>query len=56
MELKENNLVCVLQGFWYPENENVRIAVAIKVLKEATSPKANQEVLDVSVSSSRRLI
>ncbi len=38
-----------LQGLWVPEGENVKIPVAIKVLQEATSPKANQEILDVSI-------
>ncbi|TMS09207.1 Melanoma receptor tyrosine-protein kinase [Larimichthys crocea] len=33
-------------GLWIPEGENVRIPVAIKVLREATSPKANKEILD----------
>lgn len=37
-----------LQGLWVPEGENVKIPVAIKVLREATSPKANKEILDVS--------
>uniref|UniRef100_A0AAX7U050 Receptor protein-tyrosine kinase n=1 Tax=Astatotilapia calliptera TaxID=8154 RepID=A0AAX7U050_ASTCA len=36
----------VYKGLWIPEGENVKIPVAIKVLREATSPKANQEVLD----------
>ncbi|XP_037549909.1 melanoma receptor tyrosine-protein kinase [Nematolebias whitei] len=45
-ELGSGAFGTVYKGFWYPEKENVRIAVAIKVLKEATSPKANQEVLD----------
>ncbi|XP_037311535.2 melanoma receptor tyrosine-protein kinase-like [Pungitius pungitius] len=36
----------VFKGRWNPEGENVRIPVAIKVLREATSPKANQEILD----------
>uniref|UniRef100_A0A3Q2SU24 Receptor protein-tyrosine kinase n=2 Tax=Fundulus heteroclitus TaxID=8078 RepID=A0A3Q2SU24_FUNHE len=36
----------VYKGLWIPEEENIRIPVAIKVLREATSPKANQEVLD----------
>ncbi|XP_041823453.1 melanoma receptor tyrosine-protein kinase-like isoform X2 [Melanotaenia boesemani] len=36
----------VFKGLWIPEGENVKIPVAIKVLREATSPKANQEVLD----------
>ncbi|XP_046880094.1 melanoma receptor tyrosine-protein kinase-like isoform X2 [Hypomesus transpacificus] len=36
----------VFKGIWLPEGENVKIPVAIKVLREATSPKANQEILD----------
>ncbi|XP_053268495.1 melanoma receptor tyrosine-protein kinase [Pleuronectes platessa] len=36
----------VFKGLWIPEGENVKIPVAIKVLREATSPKANQEILD----------
>ncbi|XP_033991067.1 melanoma receptor tyrosine-protein kinase-like [Trematomus bernacchii] len=36
----------VYKGLWIPEGENVRIAVAIKVLREATSPKANKDILD----------
>ncbi|KAM4718311.1 melanoma receptor tyrosine-protein kinase-like isoform 2-T2 [Anableps anableps] len=36
----------VYKGLWNPDGENIRIPVAIKVLREATSPKANQEVLD----------
>uniref|UniRef100_A0A8C6WLY2 Receptor protein-tyrosine kinase n=1 Tax=Neogobius melanostomus TaxID=47308 RepID=A0A8C6WLY2_9GOBI len=36
----------VYKGLWFPEGENVKIRVAIKVLREATSPKANQEILD----------
>uniref|UniRef100_A0A3Q3J7H0 Receptor protein-tyrosine kinase n=1 Tax=Monopterus albus TaxID=43700 RepID=A0A3Q3J7H0_MONAL len=36
----------VYKGLWIPEGESVRIPVAIKVLREATSPKANQEILD----------
>lgn len=35
------------QGLWMPEGENVRVSVAIKVLREATSSKANKEILDV---------
>lgn len=37
-----------IQGLWVPEGEDVKIPVAIKVLREATSPKANKEILDVS--------
>uniref|UniRef100_A0A3Q1BMD8 Receptor protein-tyrosine kinase n=1 Tax=Amphiprion ocellaris TaxID=80972 RepID=A0A3Q1BMD8_AMPOC len=36
----------VFKGLWIPEGENVKIPVAIKVLREATSPKANKEILD----------
>lgn len=35
---------------WAPDGENVKIPVAIKVLRENTSPKANKEILDVSKS------
>lgn len=37
------------QGIWIPDGESVKIPVAIKVLRENTSPKANKEILDVSV-------
>ncbi|XP_072524184.1 receptor tyrosine-protein kinase erbB-2 isoform X2 [Salminus brasiliensis] len=36
----------VYKGIWAPDGENVRIPVAIKVLRENTSPKANKEILD----------
>ncbi|XP_063768804.1 melanoma receptor tyrosine-protein kinase-like isoform X2 [Eleginops maclovinus] len=36
----------VFKGLWIPEGEDVRIPVAIKVLREATSPKANKDILD----------
>ncbi|XP_051983795.1 epidermal growth factor receptor-like isoform X1 [Xyrauchen texanus] len=36
----------VYKGLWVPEGENVKIPVAIKVLREATSSKANKEILD----------
>ncbi|CAL8402257.1 unnamed protein product [Gadus morhua 'NCC'] len=36
----------VFKGLWIPDGENVRIPVAIKVLREATSQKANKEILD----------
>ncbi|XP_053715073.1 melanoma receptor tyrosine-protein kinase-like isoform X2 [Synchiropus splendidus] len=36
----------VHKGVWTPEGQDVRIPVAIKVLRESTSPKANQEILD----------
>lgn len=39
------------QGLWIPEGENVRVSVAIKVLREATSSKANKEILDVRTFS-----
>lgn len=35
---------------WAPDGENVKIPVAIKVLRENTSPKANKEILDVSTN------
>uniref|UniRef100_A0A3Q3J357 Receptor protein-tyrosine kinase n=1 Tax=Monopterus albus TaxID=43700 RepID=A0A3Q3J357_MONAL len=36
----------VYKGMWAPEGEHVKIPVAIKVLRENTSPKANKEILD----------
>ncbi|CAG07098.1 unnamed protein product, partial [Tetraodon nigroviridis] len=36
----------VYKGLWVPEGEDVKIPVAIKVLREATSPKANKDILD----------
>ncbi|XP_034957242.2 epidermal growth factor receptor isoform X1 [Zootoca vivipara] len=36
----------VFKGLWIPEGERVKIPVAIKELREATSPKANKEILD----------
>ena len=39
--------VCLLQGVWAPDGESVKIPVAIKVLRENTSTKANKEILDV---------
>ncbi|XP_062985360.1 epidermal growth factor receptor [Elgaria multicarinata webbii] len=36
----------VFKGVWIPEGEGVKIPVAIKELREATSPKANKEILD----------
>ncbi|XP_023687473.2 receptor tyrosine-protein kinase erbB-2 [Paramormyrops kingsleyae] len=36
----------VYRGVWAPDGENVKIPVAIKVLRENTSPKANKEILD----------
>ncbi|XP_030623382.1 epidermal growth factor receptor [Chanos chanos] len=36
----------VFKGLWIPEGEDVKIPVAIKVLREVTSPKANKEILD----------
>ncbi|KAM5272755.1 receptor tyrosine-protein kinase erbB-2 isoform 10-T10 [Ctenodactylus gundi] len=41
--LKETEL---RKGIWIPDGENVKIPVAIKVLRENTSPKANKEILD----------
>lgn len=40
----------LLQGIWTPDEETMKIPVAIKVLRENTSPKANKEILDVSSS------
>uniref|UniRef100_A0A8C2E0I1 Receptor protein-tyrosine kinase n=1 Tax=Cyprinus carpio TaxID=7962 RepID=A0A8C2E0I1_CYPCA len=34
------------QGIWVPEGETVKIPVAIKILNEATGPKANVEFMD----------
>ncbi|XP_037610496.1 receptor tyrosine-protein kinase erbB-2 isoform X1 [Sebastes umbrosus] len=36
----------VYKGVWAPDGENGKIPVAIKVLRENTSPKANKEILD----------
>ncbi|KAK7118642.1 hypothetical protein R3I94_022213 [Phoxinus phoxinus] len=36
----------VFKGLWIPEGEGVKIPVAIKVLREVESPKANKEILD----------
>lgn len=36
----------VYKGVWIPDGESVKIPVAIKVLRENTSPKANKEILD----------
>ncbi|KAL0966256.1 hypothetical protein UPYG_G00293030 [Umbra pygmaea] len=36
----------VYKGLWVPEGEDVKIPVAIKLLREDTSPKANKEILD----------
>ncbi|XP_076857099.1 receptor tyrosine-protein kinase erbB-2 [Brachyhypopomus gauderio] len=36
----------VYKGIWTPDGESVKIPVAIKVLRENTSPKANKEILD----------
>lgn len=44
----KNHSIPVFQGVWAPDGENVKIPVAIKVLRENTSPKANKEILDVS--------
>lgn len=47
--------VPLLQGVWAPDGENVKIPVAIKVLRENTSPKANKEILDVSTGQIHKL-
>ncbi|XP_054623190.1 epidermal growth factor receptor [Dunckerocampus dactyliophorus] len=36
----------VYKGLWVPEGEDVKIPVAIKVLREAASSKANKDILD----------
>ncbi|KAI1896387.1 hypothetical protein AGOR_G00094260 [Albula goreensis] len=36
----------VYKGVWAPDGESVKIPVAIKVLRENTSPKANKDILD----------
>ncbi|XP_045205394.2 epidermal growth factor receptor-like isoform X2 [Mercenaria mercenaria] len=36
----------VYKGFWVPEGENVKIPVAIKVMREGTSSSLHQELLD----------
>ncbi|XP_048339530.1 receptor tyrosine-protein kinase erbB-4 [Sphaerodactylus townsendi] len=36
----------VYKGVWVPEGESVKIPVAIKILNEATGPKANVEFMD----------
>ncbi|XP_009073294.1 PREDICTED: receptor tyrosine-protein kinase erbB-2-like, partial [Acanthisitta chloris] len=38
----------VYKGIWIPDGESVKIPVAIKVLRENTSPKANKEILDLA--------
>lgn len=43
-----NKMYVCNQGLWIPEGESIKIPVAIKELREATSPKANKEILDVS--------
>lgn len=45
----QNDKLVSTQGLWVPEGEDVKIPVAIKVLREATSPKANKEILDVGL-------
>lgn len=42
-------IACIFQGIWVPEGETVKIPVAIKILNEATGPKANVEFMDVSI-------
>ncbi|CAB1414565.1 unnamed protein product [Pleuronectes platessa] len=38
--------ILILFGIWVPEGETVKIPVAIKILNEATGPKANVEFMD----------
>lgn len=40
------NLI-LFQGVWVPEGENVKIPVAIKVLRDGTCPNNNKEILEV---------
>lgn len=48
-------VLCVfLQGVWVPEGEKVKIPVAIKILNEATGPKANVEFMDVSILKKKK--
>lgn len=50
-------VLCVfLQGVWVPEGEKVKIPVAIKILNEATGPKANVEFMDVSILKKKNQI
>uniref|UniRef100_A0AAV2LF30 Protein kinase domain-containing protein n=1 Tax=Knipowitschia caucasica TaxID=637954 RepID=A0AAV2LF30_KNICA len=39
-------------GIWVPEGETVKIPVAIKILSEATGPKANVEFMDALIMAS----
>merc|ERR1740128_898186 len=36
----------VYKGVWVPENDNVKIPVAVKVLREGTGSNTNREILD----------
>ncbi|XP_078459838.1 receptor tyrosine-protein kinase erbB-4-like [Lampetra fluviatilis] len=36
----------VYKGIWVPEGESVKIAVAVKVLRDSASSKANKDILD----------
>jgi len=38
--------ICRLQGWWVPENESVKIPVAIKVLNGDILPSQNHELLE----------
>ncbi|XP_075895877.1 receptor tyrosine-protein kinase erbB-4 isoform X2 [Nelusetta ayraudi] len=42
----------VYKGVWVPEGEKVKIPVAIKILNEATGPKANVEFMDALIMAS----
>ncbi|XP_063069502.1 receptor tyrosine-protein kinase erbB-4-like isoform X2 [Engraulis encrasicolus] len=42
----------VYKGIWVPEGETVKIPVAIKILNEATGPKANMEFMDALIMAS----
>ncbi|XP_076826383.1 epidermal growth factor receptor isoform X1 [Brachyhypopomus gauderio] len=51
-EIKKVNILgsgafgTVFKGLWIPEGQDVKIPVAIKDLREFTSPKANKDILD----------
>lgn len=38
----------VYKGVWIPEGDDVKIPVAIKVLREGTSADSNKEMIEVS--------
>uniref|UniRef100_A0A8C2DYM4 Receptor protein-tyrosine kinase n=1 Tax=Cyprinus carpio TaxID=7962 RepID=A0A8C2DYM4_CYPCA len=46
LKIHQIYLYFLFQGIWVPEGETVKIPVAIKILNEATGPKANVEFMD----------